>query len=150
MAESKKYDLGITMRSKEESREAFDAKSLTEEIQEANNELYILITSTCEEGSEADDIVKSVEFNNGIEAWRLLRHRYDPLNEVVEDRRLDEAMDPSRCKSLLEVPKAIGEWEATLTRLRGHNLKIISDEGLRMRVIRKILPKELDEHLIKY
>ena len=58
----------MTMRSEEESREAFDAKSLTEEHQEANSELYILITSTCEQGSEADDIVKSVEFNNGVEA----------------------------------------------------------------------------------
>ena len=68
MVDSKKYNVGMTMRSEEESRETFDAKSLTPECQEANNELYILITSTCEEGSEADDIVKSVEFNNGIEA----------------------------------------------------------------------------------
>ena len=61
----------------------------------------------------ADDAQVCIELveDNGAEAWRQLCRRYDPIGESFVLDQMGDLMNVPRCKSLVELPGAIAEWE---------------------------------------
>ena len=78
------------------------ADGSTDIIQEAphlvkfSRELYSIIQATIEEECEAEDIFNSVKVGSGLEAYRLIKQRYDPQ---------DKATDSSKLQSILHAPQ---------------------------------------------
>ena len=74
----------------------------------ANEALYdFLVLHT------SDDAQQLVELQdeNGLEAWRQLALRFDPVGESYVFDQMSALMDVPRCKQIVDIPAAITRWE---------------------------------------
>ena len=64
----------------------------------------------------SDDAQQLVELQdeNGLEAWRQLVIRFDPVGESYAFDQMSALMEVPRCKHLVELPAAITRWERSL------------------------------------
>jgi hypothetical protein len=125
-----------------------DEDLLSDDEKAASIEINTLLSLLVEEGSMADDMVSDAN-GSGFEAWRLLRQRFDPTQDTVTFGKLEDLMNPDRCKNYEDVVTYIDRWEARIRKLQGDNRKTMDDPNLKKFLVRKIVPQELEAHLKK-
>ena len=114
-------------------------------IHRLNEELYSFFTLTL--GGEALTISESC-VGNGFEVWRLLTKEYDAKTPQNLQALLTGIIQPVRVKSLGDVSVAINRWEVHLRDYMTRTGKDI-DESLKICAIRAIVPKDVDDYLLK-
>ena len=88
---------------------------------------------------------------NGVEAWRKLVKRWDPVIAGRNPALLMAIISPSRCK-IKDLTGVIDKWEASVRKYErrkdssGNRLFLAGD--LKMTAVESMLPAELENHLV--
>ena len=139
---------------KEESRE-ITARAAQNKLKELDIEdpddvidrLFMLIKGYVV--GEAKMICESAEdedVRNGLEAWRLLRERYNPRTPQSENDLQNAILRPDKVSKIGDLMAAIECWEEKqrrLTRLNGD----IQSESQKKHIVGTICPPDLQHHL---
>ena len=112
---------------------------------QASNEVYfsLVMLTTC----KAATIVRTVRDNNGYEAYRLLRQRFDPenygkhLSSLTQILKFDFGSNPS------DFLDKLIEWEGLIDKYEQETLKTISENLLSAIVVEKA-PEAIKMHLL--
>ena len=118
------------------------------EILEMDKQVYAAISQLME--GEAEDIVRNTEPKSGLEAWRKLIKKYDPMASGRRRNLMNQILQPPKCK-IQELQSGLEKWE-TLIRVYerrrgadGQTGKI--PEDIKIGVITEMCPDVLKTHL---
>ena len=144
----------ILLWAKEEQAEIETAKAITkmkndgiEDAEEVLDKLFMMIKGHVT--GEAKMICESAEdehARNGLEAWRLLRDRFNPHTPQSENDLQNAILRPDRVTKLSDLMPAIESWEEKqrrLTRLNGDT----QSEAQKKHIVGTICPHDLQHHL---
>ena len=94
---------------------------------------------------EARSIVRKCR-PNGLEAWRKLTDRFDPPTVHHKAAMLTKLNNPVRVKKLVDIGKAVEEWEGLLRRYSEQEAEPIP-EAMKKAALMRIVPEDLERHL---
>ena len=118
------------------------------EMLSLNMQLHGDLVSLMEDGTEGFEIVRNSHEEVGLDAWRRLNHRFDPMNPLRNLQLLEQLIQPPQAK-FEDVVAGIEKWEQkmriTRTRL-GDDIETLW-KNIHMVCIQKICPKTLKDHL---
>ena len=114
----------------------------------ANEVLYdFLVLHTTE---DAQTLVE-LQDENGLEAWRKLVQRFDPVGESYILDQMTNLMDVSRCSNLVELSSAINRWEKAHSTYQAKSGGKCVPEDWKVPILFKMIPKaNLDEIKLKH
>ncbi len=102
----------------EKKKDEIDQNEIMRQLQEEGIEdplvesdlqaFYLLLTVITE--GEAHDVTNGSP-RNGLEAWRRLRERYDPLTETAKNTSMVRVLRPQPIKNVKQVLAGIDRWE---------------------------------------
>ena len=104
----------------------------------ANQELYdFLIMRT----ADAAQVVVELSEDNGLEAWRQLVRRFDPIGESYVLDQMGSLMNVEQCAKLADLPGAIARWEKSHNMYMRRTGKTGVPEEWRIPLLMKMVPK---------
>ena len=112
-----------------------------------SRELYSIMQATIDEDCEAEDIFNTVDVGAGLEAWRLIKIRYDPHDTATESAKLTAVLKPQQTKNMKDLIKDIDDWKRRVSKLTGANKTSMDNDNLRSTIITSMCPDELQRHL---
>ena len=118
------------------------------DLEDMNTMLYSALRSTTE-GTPVD-VVDNASNNSGLEAWRLLRKKYDPATGGRKRVMLNALTSPDRA-TYDTLAAALERWRALRARYNrkkdqfGKREEL--PESLAMNALERLVPKELEQHL---
>ena len=89
----------------------------TEEIDvnQASSELYDILCTVVNNGSEAMSVIRAVEDYQGLKAWQRLHLKYNPRTMARAIKLLGEVANPTPAKNVGEVEATLNKWESKMT-----------------------------------
>ena len=120
-----------------------------EDLNHKTHQVYQALMALTED--ESQDIVIGAGAGNGLDAWRKLGRRWDPIVAGRKRALLKQIISPEKCK----MEELIGVWERWEEQVRkyekrkdekGERLKL--DTELKMTAFELLLPADLENHLI--
>ena len=136
------------MRTRAYGAEADDVDRIMD-LEKKVHQVYQTLMALTED--ESQDIVIGAGSGNGLEAWRKLGRRWDPVVAGRKRALLKQIISPERCK----LDQLIGCWERWEEQVRryekrkdeaGERLRI--DQETKMSAFELLLPVDLENHLI--
>ena len=119
-----------------------------DELDEINETVYICLKDHVE--AESLDIVKSAGEGQGLEAWRRLNRRWDPMATGSSDQLWKSIQNLGRVR-MEDLMGAIERLEdlfgAYLRKLKAEGDVADLDEDIKMVSLESLLPKEMAEHV---
>ena len=98
--------------------------------------------------SEALGIVKHVREDDGVEAFRQLNVRFDPMTALTKSHRLkaiQRFVDKSRAKKNVDVPAVLARFEDLLLRYsEDYQTEALSDD-LKKEALKDLIPPALEQ-----
>ena len=137
----------------ESATEKIDPENIDDIIQwkykeVANDVLYdFLVLHTTDDAQ----ILVELQDENGLEAWRQLCLRFDPVGESYVFDQMSNLMEVHRCAQLAELPAAISKWE------KSHSIYVQKTGGKhipeewKLPILFKMIPKnQLDDIKLRH
>ncbi len=84
---------------------------------------------------------------NGIEAWRKLKMRYDPVSETSQVNVLLQVLQPTRARNVKETLSCIEKWEEGMRRQQTITGAEPLTDGTKRALLIKMCPAEMARHL---
>ena len=129
--------------------ELADLNDQWEDIDEFNKQLYTVLRATTE--SIPFDIVENTQTGHGLEAWRRLHRRFDPSTGSRKRIMLQALTSPERA-TFETLQGALERWKTLRSRYDRKRDQFGSreplPESLAMNALEKLVPKELEQHLM--
>ena len=120
-----------------------------DEVHEFNEQLYTVLRATTEGGPF--DLVENCATGAGLDAWRSLHRRFDPATGSRKRVMLQALTNPERA-SYETLQGALERWKALRSRYDRKKDQFGSrealPESLAMNALEKLVPKELETHLM--
>ena len=113
-----------------------------------NQQLHSDLVSLMEDGTDGFEIVRNSAEDVGLDAWRRLNHRFDPMNPLRILQMLRKLLRPSQV-GFDQVTQAIEKWEQDFRILKhrcGDDIRRLWEQ-IHMVCIQEICPKTLKDHL---
>jgi len=129
--------------------EGADDLDTIENLEHKVNQVYQALHALTED--ESQDIVIGAGAGNGLEAWRKLGRRWDPVVAGRKRALLKQIISPDKCK-LEDLFGCWERWEEQVRRYEkrrddtGARLRV--DQELKMTAFELLLPADLENHLI--
>ena len=116
------------------------AAVVQQSFEEHNAQLYLALALLCKGSAVVP--VKSIEVNNGLEAWRGLNATYDSNNKGRQRVRMQYLLQPKRAESILQTTEAVGRWECDV---REHEQRFgkTLDDAVKIGVILALAPLQV-------
>ena len=95
---------------------------------------------------EALAILKNGDLENGLDAWRRLTKRYDPVTAGVMRLQYLRLVQPGVAKDTTQAAVMIQQWETAVREFEQRTRKTI-DEELKIAVLTEMMPGDLRQHL---
>ena len=126
-----------------------DLNDQWDDIKEFDARLYTILRATTE--GIPFDLVENVVKGRGLEAWRLLHRKYDPNTGGRKRVILNALANPER-SSFDNLGAALERWKSLRSRYNRKKdqfgLREQLPESLAMNALEKLVPKELETHLL--
>ena len=120
-----------------------------DEVYDFNNQLYSVLRATTE--GIPFDVVENVATGAGLDAWRSLHKRFDPATGSRKRVMLHALTNPERA-SYETLQSALERWKALKLRYDKKKDQFGAreplPESLAMNSLEKLVPKELEQHLL--
>ena len=119
-----------------------------DELDEINETVYNCLKDHVE--AESLDIVKSAGEGQGLEAWRRLNRRWDPMATECSDQlwKRIQSLGRSRIEDLsLSIERLEDLFGAYLRKVKAEGDVADLDEDIQMVSLESLLPKEMAEHV---
>ena len=110
-----------------------------------NSNLYYLLTQVMKD-QEAMNIVRNVDGENGMEAWRRICKRFGPKTKGKRLYLTRACVNPKKCVKLTDTLSAIEKWERDVRRLASDYKEELSD-GLKAAILLELAPSEITDFL---
>ncbi|CAK0798924.1 unnamed protein product, partial [Prorocentrum cordatum] len=124
-----------------------DPANKIDDILEKPHQVYSMLVQITE--GEANDIVCN-SGSNGMEAWRKLSRRFDPLTGGRVRNLLRQIISPGRC-SVDVIAGGLERWEELVTKYDRSNTSRgearTLPEDIKMAALESLVPQELETHL---
>lgn len=104
----------------------------------ANQELYDFLMMRT---ADAAQTVVELSEDNGLEAWRQLVRRFDPIGESYVLDQMGSLMNVEQCAKLADLPGAIARWEKSHNMYMRRTGKTGVPEEWRIPLLMKMVPK---------
>ena len=92
-------------------------------------------------------IIAKASDGSGVDAWRRLKVRYDPITEVSQVGLMLQALQPPRASSIKGLMSIIEKWEEGLRRQHAILGESPLTDGTKRAILVKMAPAELATHL---
>ena len=118
-------------------------------LEAINAQLFAVLQSLCDK--EAFNIIRSAGRSNGVDGWRRLVKRFDPFTGGRRRTMLQHLISPSKVTKLEDLSQAIETWEDQLriyeSRRKADGTRHRLDDEIKIAVMEKLVPTELEKHL---
>ena len=133
-------------------------KDLTEEVTEADRDmlrhdvsnveklsadLYMALASLCD--GEALTLVINTRSDDGLEAWRRITKRFDPVGPGRKRASLNKILSPGACK-IHELMQHLETWKDQVQKYESRNKSKLQDD-IKASVITEMCPPTLKDHI---
>ena len=119
-----------------------------DELDEINEQVYNCLRDHVK--AESLDIVKSAGEGQGLEAWRRLNRRWDPMATGCSDQlwKSIQNLGRVRMEDLMGAIERLEDLFGTyLARLKAEGDVADLDEDIKMASLESLLPKEMAQHV---
>ena len=120
-----------------------------DDVDDFNTQLYSVLRATTE--GIPFDLVENAPTGSGLEAWGCLHRRFDPATGSRKSIMLQALTNPERA-SYDSLQSALERWKMLRSRydIKGDQFgaREALPESLAMNTLQKLLPKELEQHLL--
>ena len=127
----------------DEITELSGAVGLVDDVDEVNRQLYTSLASMAD--GEALDITRNTPTGQGLEVWRRLNKRYDPLSAGRSTTKVTQILRPGQYK-VSELSGAVERWEEKL-RLHARRTKTPMPDLYKRGTLIDMCPADLRKHL---
>ena len=143
-------DVEITEKDiRENYGEDSDPMDTWDDIHDFDSQLYSVLRATTE--GLAFDVIENIATGAGLEAWRALHRRFDPATGSRKRIMLQALTSPERA-SYDNLQGALERWKALRSRYDKKRDQLGNreplPESLAMNALEKLVPKELETHLL--
>ena len=119
-----------------------------EELDEMNEQVYRCLVALTD--GESFDIVTSVGEGQGLEAWRKLNRRWDPVTAGRSKNLLKAIMNPGKAR-IEDLMGAIERLEDLMRRYTSRRMAdgnfAVLNEDIKMTCLESLLPDNLEQHV---
>ncbi len=144
---AKNEGLGRAIKWAEEKQETvgFEEVTLNFPASEADiRELYVYLLHYL--AGEPRIIAKGA-VGNGVEAWRKLKNRYDPVSETSQVNLLLQVLQPNKVRNAKDLLRTTEKWEESIRRQHMITGADPITDGTKRALIIKMAPVEIARHL---